>query len=145
MTRVIPASAVAQTQEQIAEHQRLRRLVGELVEVSEGICEALLPGRDVRRGGRKKGGFKEAFAAEVVAEIEALVGPGAADGLDFEAIETAARRRALRWRLARSSSRLNADTSDHAGPSRACDCGEAARYAGRRPKTFTDGTGRDDA
>jgi len=33
--------------------------------------------------------------------------------------------------------RLNADTSDHAGPSVACACGQPARYAGRRAKTFT--------
>jgi hypothetical protein len=32
--------------------------------------------------------------------------------------------------------RLNADPSDHAGPTVRCDCGQAARYAGRRPKTF---------
>jgi hypothetical protein len=32
--------------------------------------------------------------------------------------------------------RLNGDTSDHAGPTVRCDCGQAARYAGRRPKTF---------
>lgn len=32
--------------------------------------------------------------------------------------------------------RLNADTSDHTGPTRACRCGHAARYAGRRAKTF---------
>lgn len=33
--------------------------------------------------------------------------------------------------------RLNADMSDHAGPSCPCPCGKVARYAGRRPKTFT--------
>ena len=32
--------------------------------------------------------------------------------------------------------RLNADTSDQAGPSLACACGQPARYAGRRAKTF---------
>jgi hypothetical protein len=32
--------------------------------------------------------------------------------------------------------RLNADTSDQVGPSRACACGQPARYAGRRAKTF---------
>ena len=32
--------------------------------------------------------------------------------------------------------RLNADTSDYRGPTAACACGELARYAGRRPKTF---------
>jgi hypothetical protein len=32
--------------------------------------------------------------------------------------------------------RLNADTSDQTGPSVACACGQLARYAGRRAKTF---------
>ena len=33
--------------------------------------------------------------------------------------------------------RLNADRSDYAGPTASCACGQAARYAGRRRKTFT--------
>ena len=33
--------------------------------------------------------------------------------------------------------RLNADHSDEQGPRQPCGCGEKARYAGRRPKTFT--------
>ncbi len=33
--------------------------------------------------------------------------------------------------------RLNADASDHVGATFACPCGKVARYAGRRPKTFT--------
>ena len=33
--------------------------------------------------------------------------------------------------------RLNADLADYAGPALACACGQTARYAGRRPKTFT--------
>jgi len=85
--------------------------------------------------GREKGGFKEALAAEVTAEIEALVGPGAVDGLDFEAIETAARRQALQLAARAVERHLNADTSDHAGPSLRCDCGKVARYAGRHEKT----------
>ena len=32
--------------------------------------------------------------------------------------------------------RLNADTSDYTGPSLACDCGQTARYGGRRIKIF---------
>ena len=32
---------------------------------------------------------------------------------------------------------LNADRTDYAGPTAACACGQAARYAGRRAKTFT--------
>ena len=31
---------------------------------------------------------------------------------------------------------MNADHSDGVGPTVACACGQAARYAGRRPKTF---------
>lgn len=36
---------------------------------------------------------------------------------------------------------LNADRSDHQGPAIACDCGRQARYAGRRPRTFTTALG----
>ena len=36
---------------------------------------------------------------------------------------------------------LDADTSDHRGPTIACDCGGVARYTGRRPKTFTTALG----
>jgi hypothetical protein len=39
VTRVIPAGAVAQTREQIAEHRRFRALVRELVETSEQLCD----------------------------------------------------------------------------------------------------------
>ncbi len=53
----------------------------------------------------------------------------------------AARRRAL-WVAARIIERgLDADTSDHAGPTLPCACGALARYAGRRPKTFTTALG----
>lgn len=56
VTRIIPADAVARTREQIAEHRRLRALTAELVEVSEGLCEALLtergavPDEEAKRG-----------------------------------------------------------------------------------------------
>ena len=88
--------------------------------------------------GRQKGGFKAVFEAEIVGEIEALIAPGAADTLDFEAVETAARRRALHVAARAVEQRLNADHSDHAaGPVLPCvGCGGSARYAGRRDKTF---------
>ena len=54
--------------------------------------------------------------------------------MDFEAIETAARRQVLALAARAIEQRLNADTSDHAGPSLDCECGQAARYAGRRIK-----------
>ena len=89
-----------------------------------------------RRGGQKRG-FEEAFAAEVGAALDALLSPGGVDGLDFEAFEQAGRRGALgvvaRW----VERRLNADRSDYRGPTVSCACGQTARYAARRPKTFT--------
>jgi hypothetical protein len=86
--------------------------------------------------GRQKGGFKTAFEAEIVTEIEALVGTGAVDEWDFEAIETAVRRKAMRVAARAVEQRLNADTSDHAAPMSPCACGQPARYAGRRGKNF---------
>lgn len=41
-SRSIPAARVAETKAQIAECQRLRRLVAELIEVSTDLCQALL-------------------------------------------------------------------------------------------------------
>lgn len=58
VTRIIPPSAVEQTQEQIAEYRRLRRLTQELVEVSEGICEAKLTAGPATDAGVKKGASK---------------------------------------------------------------------------------------
>jgi hypothetical protein len=86
--------------------------------------------------GRRKKGVQAAFEAEIVAEIEALVGTSVVDSWDFEAIETAARRQALRVAARAVERRINADTSDHAGPTAACACGLPARYAGRNDKTF---------
>jgi hypothetical protein len=52
-------------------------------------------------------------------------------------VEAAVRRQALRLAARVVARRLNADTSDHRGPTLACACGQPARYAGRRPKRFT--------
>jgi hypothetical protein len=92
--------------------------------------------RGGRAGGGPKRGRRAAFQAEVVREVEALVGPGGADTLDFEAVEVAVRRQALRLAARVVAQRLNADTSDQAGPTWPCACGQPARYAGRRPKAF---------
>lgn len=58
VTRIIPPSAVAQTQEQIAEYRRLRQLTKELVEVSEGVCEAKLATTAASDEAVKKGASK---------------------------------------------------------------------------------------
>ncbi|MGH2609303.1 MAG: ISKra4 family transposase [Tepidiformaceae bacterium] len=73
----------------------------------------------------------------MVTEIEALVGTGAVDDWDFEAIETAVRRQAMRVAARAVEQRFNADTSDHVGPTAPCSCGQPARYAGRHTKTVT--------
>jgi hypothetical protein len=102
------------------------------------------PTRSTRGGlarGGQKGGLKEAFGAEIATEIEALVGPGAVEGWDFEAIETAARRQALRVAARAVEQRLNADHSDHRASTFPCACGKGARYAGRREKTFQSALG----
>jgi len=98
--------------------------------------QAQSPRGDLARG-RQKGGFNTAFAAEIVAEIDALVGPGAVEDWDFEAIEMASRREALRVAARAVEQRINADPSDNVGPTAPCACGHPARYAGRRPKRFT--------
>lgn len=72
----------------------------------------------------------------MVAEIEALVGTHAVADWDFEAIEIAVRRQVLRVAAGFVAQRINADTTDHEGATRSCACGQSARYAGRRNKTF---------
>lgn len=91
--------------------------------------------------GEKKG-LKEALAREVAAEIEALIGAGAADEIDFEALETAARRQALRLAARALERRLNEDRGDRAGPHLPCPaCAGPAEYQGRRAKTFVTALG----
>ena len=53
----------------------------------------------------------------------------------------AARRQVLRWAARALEQRLNADTSDHAGPEQPCPCGGSAQYHGRHEKTFESALG----
>ncbi len=55
--------------------------------------------------------------------------------MDLEAVEMAARRQALHLAARALEQRLNADTSDHAGPELPCSCGGPAQYHGRHEKT----------
>lgn len=55
--------------------------------------------------------------------------------MDFEAIEVAVRREALRLAARAVEQRLNADHTDHSGAMRPCvRCEQQARYVGRRRK-----------
>ncbi len=87
----------------------------------------------------KKGGLDAALGEEIEAEVERLLGEGVVD--DFQAIETEARRVALQIMGQAVAHRLNADHSDHKGAHLPCACGGEARFAGRRPKTFTTALG----
>lgn len=61
VTRVIPAAAVAQTQQHVAEYQRFRSLVREMVETSEQLCDAKLEVAKAApdTGAAKKGAAKK--------------------------------------------------------------------------------------
>ena len=87
----------------------------------------------------KKGGLHWALAQEVEAEVERLIGEGVVD--DFQAIEMEARRVAFQIVGQGVAGKLNADHSDDKGPHLPCPCGGEARFAGRRPKTFTTALG----
>lgn len=84
--------------------------------------------------GRPKKGLQTALEAEIAQEVAALLGPETVAELDFEALEVALRQQALRLAARAIEQRLNADTTDEAGPRVRCDCGKEARYAGRRVK-----------
>jgi hypothetical protein len=94
-------------------------------------------GRCRLTGDGEKRGFKKVFAAEILSEIDELVG-APVEQWDFEAIEQAARSEALRVAGLAVARRLNADESDHKSAHLPCpNCGNPARYAGRREKAIT--------
>lgn len=86
-----------------------------------------------RRGGQKRG-LQASFESAVRQEIEHLIGRPAAQQIDFEAWETAARSCALRLAARALEAHLNADRSDYSGARRDCSCGAQARYVDRRSK-----------
>ncbi len=97
-----------------------------------GECPTRKPGGRFRS--RPKKGLQTALEAEVVQEVEALLGQEAVAELDFEALEVALRHRTRRLAARAIEQRLNADLSDEASPRVRCRCGSQARYAGRRTK-----------
>ncbi len=86
------------------------------------------------RGGPKKG-LQTELQRDIVQEIETLLGSQSIWDMDLEAVEMAARRQALHLAARALEQRLNADTSDHAGPELPCSCGGPAQYHGRHEKT----------
>jgi hypothetical protein len=74
-------------------------------------------------------------------DIEALLGRQSLENLDLEALESAVRGQVLRLAAQAVAQRLNADHSDGEQAHRACGCGQLARFAGRRKKTFASALG----
>ena len=75
--------------------------------------------------------------AEILFDVEVLLGRQSLANLDLEALETALRRQALHLAGRAVEQRLNADHSDSLDSNLLCPCGQMARYAGRRAKMFT--------
>ena len=75
VTRIIAPSEVPEVQARVAECRRLRRLVRELIEVSDRFWETRRAGGGAgARGGREKGGLATRVAAEVSSEAEGRLG-----------------------------------------------------------------------
>jgi len=78
----------------------------------------------------------EIFQEEIKAEIERLLETSLKE-MDFEAFETAARRKVLQLAARMIERNLNSDHSDYKGAKQPCmRCGSQAEYAGRKEKVF---------
>ena len=84
----------------------------------------------------KKNAIAANLQGEITREIEELLGSQALEEIDFEALETAMRRRALQLAARLLEQRFNRDHSDYQGSSLPCPCGRRARYVERRWKSF---------
>src|SRR6201997_70025 len=91
--------------------------------------------------GVKKNLFADLLAADVVQEIETLLGRQAVEDLDLEALELAVRKQVLQLAGTAVEQRLNADTSDERGSRTRCACGQGGRLVGRRGKRGERGLG----
>lgn len=92
-------------------------------------------GSDHLRGGQQRG-LQASFQEEIAAEISKLIGRPSSGGIDFQALENAAKQCALRLAATALEKYLNQDHSDYAGPQLACRCGNPAKSVDRRSKTF---------
>jgi hypothetical protein len=73
---------------------------------------------------------------EIETEIGRLIGRPAVGGIDFQALENAAKQCALLLAAAALEKYLNQDLSDRSGPHLPCLCGNVANWVERRSKTF---------
>jgi hypothetical protein len=139
-TKIIPAALVPQPREQLAEYRRLRGPTQEPVKVNEKICDARLHGEKPEEDSKKRLSAGQ-LGGDAAAEIDSLLGRGASDNVDLEAVETAARRQVPGLAARAIERRFNADSTDYAGARLPCPCGNLARYAGRRVKSLQSALG----
>jgi hypothetical protein len=79
----------------VAEYKRFRELSRELIEISDRICDLRLKDLEgAREVETKKNAITASLQGEIAREIEELFGSQALEEIDFEALETAMRRRA---------------------------------------------------
>lgn len=131
VTRIIPAHAEADTRARIAEHRRFRRLSKELAAVSTTLSEARLAACAEQTAAAEKKGLRGIAHGRGRRGNRDPRSRGRADEQDLEALEQAARRKALAVAARTVEGRLNADRSDHDGPAAPCACGQTARTVGR--------------
>jgi hypothetical protein len=86
--------------------------------------------RWMRAGGCVSNGPTKNCAKRPQLPREQLIGRRAAREVDLEALETAARRCALRWAAHTLQQQLSQDHGDHGDAALPCSCGRAACCAG---------------
>ena len=135
-SRWLDAEQARQVREQVATGRKFRELVDAYWQACEQWADAQLESSEAPRKRRPKKGLQNGVRDRNRHRDRSAPRHGVIDEWDFEAIETAARRMAMRVAARVVEQRLNADTSDHAGPMLPCACGQSARYAGRHGKNF---------
>ena len=90
------------------------------------------------RGNSQKGGLETEFATTITAELNDFLYAGTSEVFDLESVEAALKHKALFVAARFLEDKINQDTSDRTGATRACIfCGQKARYVEQRPKQFT--------
>jgi hypothetical protein len=144
-SRFLSSERAAVVRQQIEAGQQFRATVDALWDASEALADSQLGGSSTASDGeaekrasdepskRDRPGNRSALRPPVHRQPNA--------NFDFEAVEMAARRQALRLAACALEQRINADTSDHVGQELPCPCGSCAQDRSRHEKTFESALG----
>jgi hypothetical protein len=136
-SRYVSVEQAPVVQRQIELGRQFRERVEAYWEACERWADEQLEAIAVSAEEAEKGGLSADLESETTQEIETLLRPQAVAELNFEAVEMAARRQALRLAARALEQRLNADTSDYVGAELPCPCGGVARYHGPHGATIS--------